>query len=51
MENARAHAFMIVATIFTIIGGCGLDSENLFLPIVLIVTGIVCGIAAMALEG
>lgn len=50
MENARAHAFMVSAVIFIMVGGCGLDSESLFLPIVLVLAGIACGIIAMAIE-
>ena len=51
MEDTRAYAFMVAAVIFVMIGGCGLDSDNLFLPIVLIVAGMACGIFAVALEG
>ena len=51
MEDTRAYAFMVTAVIFVIVGGCGLDSDNLFLPIVFIVAGMACGIFAMALEG
>lgn len=50
MENPRAYAFMITAVILVMVGGCGLDSEDLFIPIILVLAGITCGIAAMAIE-
>lgn len=50
MENPRAYALMVSAVIFVMIGGCGLDSENLFMPIILVLVGIACGITAMAIE-
>ena len=50
MENPRAYAFMVSAVIFVMVGGCGLDSESLFVPIILVLVGIACGITAMAIE-
>lgn len=50
MESPRAYAFMITAVILVMVGGCGLDSEDLFIPIILVLAGIACGITAMAIE-
>lgn len=50
MENPRAYAFMVSAVIFTMVGGCGLDSESLFMPIILVLAGIACGMIAVAIE-
>ena len=38
---------IVVSIIFVIIGGCGLDSDSIVMPIIFIALGLVCGMIVM----
>lgn len=50
MENNNSNKMTIflvaVSVILIMLGGCGLDSENIVIPSVLIMLGLVCGMVA-----
>lgn len=50
MENSNPNvgitALISISIVLVIIGGCGLDSENIVIPSILIMLGLVCGMVA-----
>ena len=46
-KNISTVILIVMSFLFIMIGGCGLDSESIVMPIVFIVIGLVCGMVAM----
>lgn len=50
MENNNSNKMTVilvaVSVMLIILGGCGLDSESIILPSVLVMAGLVCGMIA-----
>lgn len=50
MENSNPNvgmtALISISIVLVMIGGCGLDSENIVIPSILIMLGLVCGMVA-----
>lgn len=44
--NVGTTALISISIVLVIIGGCGLDSENIVIPSILIMLGLVCGMVA-----
>lgn len=50
MKSPVAYVLTIIAVMLIIIGGSGLDSEQLLIPSILVLSGCIIGIIAMAVE-
>lgn len=46
-KNVGTVIMIVMSFLFIMIGGSGLDSESIVMPIVFIVIGLVCGMVAM----
>ena len=50
MENSNPNvgitALISISIVLVMIGGCGLDSENIVIPSIFIMLGLVCGMVA-----
>lgn len=46
-KNISTVILIVMSFLFIMIGGSGLDSESIVMPIVFIVIGLVCGMVAM----
>lgn len=45
-SNAGINILIYISIVLVIIGGCGLDSENIIFPLVFIMLGFACGMVA-----
>lgn len=46
-KNVGIVILIVMSFLLIAIGGCGLDSENIVMPMVFIAIGLVCGMIAM----